>query len=53
MKDHSDSVRQPPQRGDPQILNGANQLVAKFSRLYAEADPEDQFALRLWMETSS
>ena len=26
-----------------------NQLVAKFSRLYAEADPEDQFALRVWM----
>ena len=21
----------------------------KFSRLYAEADPEDQFALRVWM----
>jgi hypothetical protein len=30
-------------------VNGANQLVAKFSRLYAEADPEDQFALRVWM----
>ena len=24
-------------------------LVAKFSRLYAEAAPEDQFALRVWM----
>lgn len=50
MKNHSDSVGQPPRRGDPQIpVNGANQLVAKFSRLYAEADPEDQFALRVWM----
>ena len=49
MKNHSDSVGQPP-RGDPQIpVNRANQLVAKFSRLYAEADPEDQFALRVWM----
>jgi hypothetical protein len=28
---------------------GANQLVAKFSRLYAEASPDDQFALRVWM----
>jgi hypothetical protein len=37
-------------RGDPLIpVNGANQLVAKFSRLYAEADPEDQFVLRVWM----
>ena len=46
----SDSAGQPPRRGDPQIsVNGANQLVAKFSRLYAEADPEDQFALRVWM----
>jgi hypothetical protein len=26
-----------------------NQLVAKFSRLYAEAAPEDQLALRVWM----
>ena len=49
MKNHSDSVGQPPRRGDPQIPVGANQLVAKFSRLYAEADPEDQFALRVWM----
>ena len=50
MKNHSDSVGQPPRRGDPQIpVNGANQLVAKFSGLYAEADPEDQFALRVWM----
>jgi hypothetical protein len=50
MKDHSNSVDRPPRRGDPQIpVNGANQLVAKFSRLYAEADPEDQFALRIWM----
>ena len=50
MKDHSDSVGQPLRRRDPQIpVKGANQLVAKFSRLYAEADPEDQFALRVWM----
>ena len=26
-----------------------NQLVAKFSRLYAQAAPEDQVALRVWM----
>jgi hypothetical protein len=39
-----------PQRGDPQIpTDGASLLVAKFSRLYAEADPEEQFALRAWM----
>src|SRR4029077_14728584 len=50
MKDHSDSVGQPLRRGYPQIqVNGANQLVAKFSRLYAEAAPEDQFSLRDWM----
>ena len=28
---------------------GANRLVAKVSRLYAEAAPEDQLALRVWM----
>ena len=28
---------------------GANRLVAKVSRLYAEAAPDDQFALRVWM----
>ena len=39
-----------PRRGDPQIpIDGANPLVAKFSRLYAEAAPEDQLALRVWM----
>jgi hypothetical protein len=44
-------VSQSPQRGDPQIpVDGAtNQLVAKFSRLYAQAAPEDQLALRVWM----
>ena len=44
-------MSQPPQRGDPQIpVDGAtNQLVAKFSRLYAEAIPDDQLALRVWM----
>ena len=26
-----------------------NQMVAEISRLYAEASPEDQFALRVWM----
>jgi hypothetical protein len=30
-------------------INVANRLVAKVSRLYAEAAPEDQFALRVWM----
>jgi hypothetical protein len=51
MKNDSDSVSQPPKRGDPQIPgDGArNQLVAEFSRLYAEAAPEDQFSLRVWM----
>ena len=39
-----------PRRGDPQLpVDGANQLVAKFSRLYAQAAPEDQLALRVWM----
>ena len=39
-----------PRRGDPQIpTDGENQLVAKVSRLYAEATPDDQFALRVWM----
>jgi hypothetical protein len=45
-------VSQPPQKKDPQQLqvDGAtNQLVAKFSRLYANATQEDQFALRAWM----
>jgi hypothetical protein len=36
-----------PRSEDPQIR--VNGVVAKFSRLYAEADPEDQFALRVWM----
>ena len=51
MKSDSDSVSQRPQRGDPQIpVDGAaNNLVAKFSRLYAHAGREDQFALRVWM----
>ena len=26
-------------------INGANRLVSKFSRLYAKAAPEEQFAL--------
>jgi hypothetical protein len=50
MKNHPDSVDQPPRRVDPKTpVNGANQLAAEFSRLYAEAAPEDQFALRVWM----
>jgi hypothetical protein len=51
MKSDSDAASQPPQQGDPQIpVDGAtNQLVAKFSRLYSEAAPEDQLALRVWM----
>jgi hypothetical protein len=50
MKGNSDSVSQPPQRGDPQMpAKAANRLVAKFSPLYAEAAPEDQLALRVWM----
>ena len=44
-------MSQPPQRGDPHISEdvATNQLVAKVSRLYAKAAPEDQFALRAWM----
>ena len=50
MKKDSDSASQQPRRGDPQIpADGANRVVAKFSRLYAQAAPEDQFALRVWM----
>jgi hypothetical protein len=50
MKSHSDLVNQLRRRGDPQqSVNGAKQLVAKFSRLYAEASPDDQFALPVWM----
>ncbi len=31
-------------------MDGAtNRLVAKFARVYAEASPDDQFALRAWM----
>jgi hypothetical protein len=47
LKSDSDSVSQTPERGDPQIpVDGAkNQLVAKFSRLYAQAALEDQLAL--------
>ena len=31
-------------------VNGAtNQLVAEFARVYAQASPDDQFALRAWM----
>ena len=30
-------------------INVASRLVAKVSRLYAEAAPEDQFALRVWV----
>lgn len=42
VKSDSYSVNQTPQRVDPQKpLDGAtNQLVARFSRLYAEAGPE-------------
>ena len=50
MKSDSESVSQQPRRADPQIpINVANRLVAKVSRLYAEAAPEDQLALRVWM----
>ena len=50
MKSDPDSTSQPQQRGDPQILaGGENQLVAKVSRFYAEATPDDQLALRVWM----
>jgi hypothetical protein len=39
-----------PEEGGESLVDGAtNQLVAKISRLYAEADPDDQFALRAWM----
>jgi hypothetical protein len=50
MKSHSDSDGKRPQRRGPEKpIDGANRLVAKFSRLYAEAAPEDQFAIRVWM----
>jgi hypothetical protein len=50
MKEDANSAGQPPERGDPQIpVDGGNQLVAKFSRLYAQAAPEDQLVLRVWI----
>jgi hypothetical protein len=50
VKNHSSSVDEPLRRGDPQLVDGAtNHFVAKVSRLYAEAAPEDQLALRVWM----
>jgi hypothetical protein len=37
--------------GGPQVTADfrQNELVAKVSKLYAEAAPEDQLALRVWM----
>jgi hypothetical protein len=51
MRNDSDLTTQEPRRGDPQLLpeGATSQLVAKVSRLYAEAAPEDQLALRVWM----
>ena len=50
MKKDANSAGQPPRRGDPQMpISRANRLVAKVSRLYAQAAPEDQLALRVWM----
>ena len=51
IEGHSGLSRQRRQRGHARIpLDGTpNQLVAKCSRLYAEATPEDQLALRVWM----
>jgi hypothetical protein len=51
MKNHSYSVDRSPCRGDPQIPvdRETNQLVARVSRLYAEASAQDQLALRVWM----
>jgi hypothetical protein len=51
MRSRSDSVGQPLRRGDPQtpVDGETNQVVAKVSRLYAEATPDDQLALRVWM----
>jgi hypothetical protein len=31
------------------VGGATSQLVATFARIYAEASPEDQFALRVWM----
>ena len=44
-------MSRPPRRGDPQgpVEGATNQLVATFARVYAEASPDDQFALRAWM----
>jgi hypothetical protein len=52
MKSDSDSMSQPCARGDPQtpVDEATNQLVGKFSRVYAQAARDDQFALRVvWM----
>jgi hypothetical protein len=48
-------VSQASQHGEPQIPvdRATNQLVARFSRLYAEAGPEDSSRSEFGCETSS
>jgi hypothetical protein len=51
MKDDTKPLGPHLRRGGPQVTVDfrQNELVAKVSKLYAQAAPEDQLALRVWM----
>ena len=51
MKGESDSVSQPPERGDPQIPGRRSDEPTRRQVLASlrQAAPEDQLALRVWM----
>ena len=51
MTDDTKRTIQPPRKGGPRITADfvPSRLVANVSKLYAQAAPEDQLALRVWM----
>src|SRR5262245_11108345 len=51
MEDDPNRTVRPPRKGGPRITADfvQSKLVAKVSQLYAQARPEDQLALRVWM----
>ena len=51
MEDDTKPLGHHLRRGGPQVTADfrQNELVAKVSKLYAQAAPEDQLALRVWM----